>query len=766
MTAYEDFLADPLRIQRYGNLLVELELEDSAGDPVLLYYSSGTPVDRQAFRTGPADTPANQLFERRVLDQQLSSRSSIWAAGKIGGKIEGDRADLRLNNADGALDQYAPFNGYRWNGRRVTVRWGSGSGVPSAPGYMAYDDFGIVFVGQLGEPVFDISQGTSGNFLRCPVYGLEKHFDQPLQQRVYRGTAGLIYFPASSFGAPGSKFAQLDITGDLTIEAWVNIRDGSGSRVICSWNVGAGVRYPFQLLRLSNGTVQFAYTHSTGTAANITTTATLTVSWWYHVAITIDGTAATWIIYNYQNDVETVETATLAAATRDAATGSFRVSSSGSALHGRLDDLRIWNVERTREEIRANRNQPFDDAEIPASLVGYWKFDDGTGLTAVDSSATGANLALSGSYAFYPSLTGAEDLAGRITTDCWGKCWDVSPILVDVATQTYQIGYGNRLQSLEVYEGANFLTLDTAHSDIYDLLNSTPAAGQYDTCLPEGFFRLGSQPTHPVTCVVEGYDVPAYFETASDIAKRIATARGRAPLSGSDIKTTTFDNLNTANSETVGLFVDRSMTCAEAMDIILESVGAWWGYTRGDEELQVHQFDGPAVTADWEFDNRTIVSISSAESLTRSGELVVLYRRSHTRLSEDQIAWVSANPKDVQRLRANRGEFDGWSRVNYQDRDVLDAYPDASVLVVETNFTSRRAAIVEGLRRFALFSQEHEMFWVVVQVPGSVTLGQTVSLNVSINGNIRLGLDGTRLFYVLAVEDGGQEGNIRILVWG
>ena len=45
--------------------------------------------------------------------------------------------------------------------------------------------------------------------------------------------------------------------------------------------------------------------------------------------------------------------------------------------------IRIWNIARTSGQIAANYNKSFGPAP---GLVGYWKFDEGSGSTAVDSS--------------------------------------------------------------------------------------------------------------------------------------------------------------------------------------------------------------------------------------------------------------------------------------------------------------------------------------------------------------------------------------------
>ena len=61
---------------------------------------------------------------------------------------------------------------------------------------------------------------------------------------------------------------------------------------------------------------------------------------------------------------------------------------------GYVDDVRIWNVARTAEEIRDSMNRRLTGAE--AGLAGYWKFDEWAGNAAADASGNGNTGALIG----------------------------------------------------------------------------------------------------------------------------------------------------------------------------------------------------------------------------------------------------------------------------------------------------------------------------------------------------------------------------------
>ena len=75
---------------------------------------------------------------------------------------------------------------------------------------------------------------------------------------------------------------------------------------------------------------------------------------------------------------------------QDSLGGGFTVD---QALHGTLDDIRIWDHVRTPEQINTYMNIELVGTEI--GLVEYWKFNEGNGTIAYNSTSSGYNATLS-----------------------------------------------------------------------------------------------------------------------------------------------------------------------------------------------------------------------------------------------------------------------------------------------------------------------------------------------------------------------------------
>lgn len=122
-------------------------------------------------------------------------------------------------------------------------------------------------------------------------------------------------------------------------------------------------------------------------------------SQWKHIAMTFNGISL--VIY-----VDGVQLNSITQTVIPQSKSSFPLyigSAFGNASYaweGTLDEVRIWDVARSQNEIQSTMNIPLDRHP---NLVGYWRLDDQTGSQAWDSSGHGNHGALMGGPIFEKS---------------------------------------------------------------------------------------------------------------------------------------------------------------------------------------------------------------------------------------------------------------------------------------------------------------------------------------------------------------------------
>jgi len=115
-----------------------------------------------------------------------------------------------------------------------------------------------------------------------------------------------------------------------------------------------------------------------------------TLDQWHHAAV-VDAIGAVTLYLDGQPDGSgTIDP--VSANALDLRIGAMTPGCSGACgnvqyFDGTIDEVRIWNVARTASEITAWMNRPLTGTE--EGLVGYWRFDEGSGTTTADSSGHG-----------------------------------------------------------------------------------------------------------------------------------------------------------------------------------------------------------------------------------------------------------------------------------------------------------------------------------------------------------------------------------------
>lgn len=251
--------------------------------------------------------------------------------------------------------------------------------------------------------------------------------DGTITNASWKGAADCKYGNCLDFDGTGD---YVDVGDDdsltntnFSASFWINQRSLTAYQVIA----GKGVTNGQREWRLdvsytpdaNDGKLRFLLGGSTGSWAVTTyySNTALTTNAWYHIVITYNGT--TQVIYiNGTEDSNNSTTQTLKNGNEN-----LRIGESGEGdkfFNGRIDHVMIFDRALTQKEIvelmMGTRPAITERTSSPGATVGYWKFDEGFGATAQDSSGrdndgtiTNATWTMDGKYGRALSFDGSGD---------------------------------------------------------------------------------------------------------------------------------------------------------------------------------------------------------------------------------------------------------------------------------------------------------------------------------------------------------------------
>lgn len=206
--------------------------------------------------------------------------------------------------------------------------------------------------------------------------------------------------------ADGSQ-TGLDITGDMTIEAWIKKESNNAREAIVSKFVDTGTQrsYMFSYLDTGGGSLELGVSSSGAALTQVTATFAFATGTWYHVAVTYNAAAGTCIFYVNGRNVGTGSSLPTSIK-NDAAPfviGAYDTTATPAGFFdGLIKDVRVFNDIRTQAEVVADAHT---EAVSDANLAAEWNFNN----NYTDNTANNNDLSGSGTPTFSTDRPWAGD---------------------------------------------------------------------------------------------------------------------------------------------------------------------------------------------------------------------------------------------------------------------------------------------------------------------------------------------------------------------
>ena len=235
----------------------------------------------------------------------------------------------------------------------------------------------------------------------------------------------------------------------MTISLWAKPDAGSGIRPALYKNSNRASNYDNYDINVGdNGAVRFHVEESVGDADYSVYSTTLASSnEWIHISGVFTGTQLKIYINGDLENTYTSNTVNLYNGPENLFLGTSRFSNHGgyavgeplgTSYKGLLDEVRVWNIVRTDEQIAQDYNDPIDPNI--AGLVGYWNFDEDANSQSIFDLTGNGNHGTLGSS----NLSGGDDpIRVEALTPLSNVIPEPSTILLLVIACLYGLKFGS-----------------------------------------------------------------------------------------------------------------------------------------------------------------------------------------------------------------------------------------------------------------------------------------------------------------------------------
>ena len=204
----------------------------------------------------------------------------------------------------------------------------------------------------------------------------------------------------------------------LTISTWIRTSETNSSSQGAIVNKYASSSFSGYNLFVAGGRVQAWYFRTSGDHVyNGMDGGFIADGKWHHITLTIDSTGGKIFVDGTNRTAGTAApwTGTPGPTTTTAPLniGYYLSAPAPAHFNGQIADVQIWNVSRTVDQIRADKDRALVGNE--PGLVAYWRLNDGSGTTAADSTASPLPGTLNGGPTWQPTEHPFAQANGYVT---------------------------------------------------------------------------------------------------------------------------------------------------------------------------------------------------------------------------------------------------------------------------------------------------------------------------------------------------------------
>lgn len=331
----------------------------------------------------------------------------------------------------------------------------------------------------------------------------------------------------------------------------------------------------------------------------------------------------------------------------------------------------------------------------------------------------------------------AEDIKGQPKPLCIGRCFNVTPVLVNTSKLIYQVDAYDGLigpWSLTVYDKRAALTQGADYADQAAMEATAPAAGQFRVWPAGGCFRIASTPTGMITCDViappqdpentaGGYAPPATAAAACAIPQLVKRLVWYADADADGVQAAQSYTTNYGGN-TIGLFLKAETSILTALEEVLSAANGYLakgygigGAFEGYYYCQLYDPDAPPFTPSIdpiELGTDSIipntlqqVPPAGAERGLPVWRINFNYKRNYTVMGDSDLAGVAALDQEFCKRE--------YRTLTKEDAAIKTKWPNSVEMNVFSNWANSTVAQTEVDRLFTLYSVERRMYRVAVK---------------------------------------------------